>query len=392
MLPLLRQRNIALFYFLTICNNSFFIIGNWIFFWTRYMTYGQLGWVDAICFAFGMFAEIPTGAIADLLGKKKTMIASMVFSAAGCLAVALSTSLWQIWAGFMIMQVGWALYSGAAEALAFDSLKEKKLEGQFDHVISANSMVGTTTMLIATLSGIWMWEYFFRLPHLAWTVAYCIGVVACFFLKEPKVDTEKFSFQRYFAQLSAGAQQLLMPKLQPFAILFFLLLGGYFLYSFGLIKPAIAQGFGWGAREQGFVNAGLILFSALLTRAIPWMRTHLSDTQGLVGLTVLLAAGFLLATQVNSWWGIVPVLLITVAGNLSSPWVSVVLNREIESKYRATTLSTVAMFSKIPYVLTAVIAGGMIQNGQLHFFLWVVGLLMLSAVATNTVFSFNKRA
>lgn len=355
------------------------------------MTYGQLGWVDAVCFAFGMLMEIPTGAVADLIGKKKTLIAAMFFSMLGCLIVALGNSLWHIWAGFMVMQVGWAFYSGAAEAFAFDTLKEKKLDDHFDHVISASSMLSTVTMVVCTLVGAWMWSVHFRLPHLAWTAAYAVGFVISFFLIEPKVDTDKFSFKRYFEQLGAGAQQLIMPKLQPFAVLFFLLLGMYFLYSYGLLKPAIAQSFGWGVNEQSFVNASIILFSALLTRAIPWMRTHLSDTQGLIGLTVTLALGFLLATQVESWWGLIPVFLISVAGNLGSPWVSVVLNREIESKYRATTLSTVAMFSKIPYVLTAVIAGGMIERGQLHFFLWVVGLLMLSGVMTNVLMNLKPK-
>jgi MFS family permease len=111
-LPAIKDRNILLFYFLTFANNSFFITGNWIFFWLRYMTYGQLGLVDAGCFAFGMLMEIPTGAISDLLGKKRTLIAAHIFAALGFFVIGTSTAMTQIVIGFLLAQVGWAFLLG----------------------------------------------------------------------------------------------------------------------------------------------------------------------------------------------------------------------------------------------------------------------------------------
>ena len=52
------NRNIALFYFLTLVSACAFISGNWIFYWLRVMDYGQLGIVDASAFAFGLLIKV----------------------------------------------------------------------------------------------------------------------------------------------------------------------------------------------------------------------------------------------------------------------------------------------------------------------------------------------
>jgi hypothetical protein len=384
-LPLLKERNIFLFYLLTVTTNAFFIVGNWIFFWTRFMTYGQLGLVDASCFAFGMLMEVPTGAISDLIGKKKTLLAALFFSSLGVFIISPASQILPILVGFMVAQAGWALYSGAAEAFAYDTLKEKNLESQFDEVISASSMIATITTLFSTLAGIWLYQLNFRLPHYMWAVAYAVGFVICFFLREPHVDTEKFSLKNYFTQLSQGMKQLLMPALKPFFILIFILLGVFYLYNYGFIKPAMAEGFGWYAREQGWLFAGLSLFSAALARAVPWMRNKFSDMQGLVLLAMIMGVGFVVASLVSGWFGLLPFILIVGSGTLSSPWVSVVINREIPSAYRATTISTVAMLTKIPYIVAAVVAGGMIESGYLWLFTLVTGGVTLGAILISKV-------
>ena len=117
-LPLIENRN----YLLAVANGTSFIVGNWIFFWTRFMTYGELGVVDGVAFAFGLILGVPTGAVADIIGKKKTVVAAMFLAFFGILCLSLSSSMVPIFLFFLLWQMGMALYSGAAEALAYDTL------------------------------------------------------------------------------------------------------------------------------------------------------------------------------------------------------------------------------------------------------------------------------
>jgi len=341
------------------------------------MTYGQLGWIDAVCFAFGMVMEVPTGAISDLVGKKKTLILAHFLSAGGFMLIAAATQKHQILLGFLIAQAGWAFYSGAAEALAFDSLKEKKQEKHFDTVISASNMMGIFFMVFSSLLGIWLYNWNFRAPHFAVAITYGIGLILSFFLVEPKIDTEDFSFKNYFSQLAQGARQLFQPALRCFLPLIFAMLGVYYMFSYGFIKPAMAEHFDFFATEQAVIFAGLSLLSAVLVHFVPVMRTKLSDAQGLIILTTTLGIGFLLSGWLSGWSGLIALALIVGTGILATPWVSVVVNRELPSKYRATTLSTIAMVTKVPYILVAVIAGNLIQDGLIVQFNLAVGGLTL---------------
>jgi MFS family permease len=371
-------------------NSSWFIMGNWIFFWLRFMTYGQLGWIDATAFAFGMLMEVPTGAVSDMVGKKKTLILAMALACLGFTLVAAAGEKYQVLIGFLIAQAGWAFYSGAGEALAFDSLKEKHQEDSFEQVISSSTALNTIATVASAFVGIALYEWNFRAPHFAIAFTYGLAFILAFFFSEPRVDTEKFSIQGYLNQLSQGFHQLLLPSLKRFMPLIFWLLGVNYMFSYGFIKPALAEYFGFLAKEQGIIFGSLVLVSGIAVHFIPWMRRQLSDAQGLIALTTMLGLGFALTGLLTGWWGLIVITLIIASGSLSQPWVSVVVNREIDSKYRATTLSTISMVIKIPYILVAVLAGGIIEAGHIMTFSVVTGLVTLTIVLINAILLTKK--
>ncbi len=149
------------------------------------------------------------------------------------------------------------------------------------------------------------------------------------------------------------------------------------MFSYGLVKPAIATSFGFFANEQAVIWAVIGLISAGAVYFVPKLMKLLEEGTGLLLLNSLLGFGYLGAALPIGWLGFFILLLINVVGNVAYPWISIVVNREVESKYRATTLSTIALVSKIPYVFTAIIAGFMIDKGYLWTFNLVIGLLML---------------
>lgn len=367
--PLANNKNIALFYCLTIVFNCWFIAANWLFFWTRFMSFSQLGIVDAAAFAFGLLLDIPTGALADLIGKKKTLLLSTFFSFLGVMFIAPASHIFPIFLGWLITQFGWSLFSGAGEAFAFDTLKEKGLEEKYQKVISASATIGIIATVTSTFIGGFLYDINFRLPHYAWGFAYLLGFFLTFFLKEPKViKTEKFSIKAYIDRLWNGSKTLIQPSLRRYVPLMFALLGVYYLYSYGFIQPAIATSFGFYAKGQSIIQAIIGGITALVISLIPIMRNKLSDFSGLVLLTSLLGLGFLLAALPLGYYGFFVILLIRSVGNLASPWMSIVVNKEVTSEHRATALSAVSLISKIPYILAAIIAGRMLQNGQLWLF------------------------
>lgn len=299
MFPFYKIRNIRTFYILSALTNCWFIAGNWIFFWTKFMTFGQLGIMDATCFAFGLLMEIPTGAISDIIGKKKTVVSGLFLSAIATLTMAGSNSIQMLWVAFLIAQLGWALYSGAAEALAYDTLVEEKNENDFDKVISTSSSISIITTIVTTLVGGLLYALHFRLSHLAWGLTYALGFLFSLGLVEPTIDTDKFSLRLYVQKLIDGMKQLTKNSLKPFFVIIFALLGAEYLYNWGLVKPAIATSFGFLAKEQAILFAAFGILGVILAKNMPYFRKIVSDKAGLYFLSLIMGIGFLISSL--SW-------------------------------------------------------------------------------------------
>lgn len=372
-LPYADVPNVRRGYFINAMDSAAFISGNWIFFWTLFMSYSQLGLNDSLSFAFGLFMEIPTGALADVIGKRWTIRAALLLNGVGFLIQGSAMNMAGLIGGFLLFHTGIALYSGAAEAMTYDSLKERGLEGDYDKVTAANSSLSLVVLMISILAGVPMYHLDPRLPHWAWGIAFLIGFAVSLGLTEPAVEGEPvhFSLRGYLRQFATGARQLWHPSLRFYIPLLFALPGIFFIYSWGVVQPAVAVNFGFGPDEQAFITSAAFVLIAVVVRFIPRIRRRTGDFGGLTLLNIgLVLALFGMALPLGSGSLFAAFLLVAMhlSGSTSRAWTGIVINENTPSQIRATTLSTVALLTKLPYVLVAVVAGAMIDGGQLAIF------------------------
>lgn len=80
--------------------------------------------------------EIPTGYLADLLGRKGTLVAGCAVAAAGMAAYSLGSGFWGFLAAEVLLGTGLSLLSGTDTALLYDTLRATGKEGEFTRVQS----------------------------------------------------------------------------------------------------------------------------------------------------------------------------------------------------------------------------------------------------------------
>ena len=78
-------------------------------------------------------------------------------------------------------------------------------------------------------------------------------------------------------------------------------------------------------------------------------------------------------------------LIIGVAGRLTQPWVSVVVNQYLESEYRATALSVVTITTQIPYTIVAIAAGQIVEQGHLADFNLGIAVVIFSVTGLSVL-------
>lgn len=203
-----------------------------------------------------------------------------------------------------------------------------------------------------------------------------------------KVDTLRFSLANYFRQLAIGFKELAVKPLRPYLLAFVLLSGIFFMYESGLLRPSMAAGFGFDGVNQSLALALVTLVAGLSLVALPAVRRLVNDRWGMVLLQLVLVIGFAAAAlPLGIVGGFTVLCIIAVGGTLATPWISIIINKEIQSKYRATTISTLALFTKLPYVLTAIITGVMIEQGNLSTFTLLTAAILFVGAAITVVLS-----
>ena len=65
------MKNVKIAYVLSFLWRSWFWLGIWVFYYLRFTDYAGIGLLEAVMITTASLGEIPTGAIADVWGKKK---------------------------------------------------------------------------------------------------------------------------------------------------------------------------------------------------------------------------------------------------------------------------------------------------------------------------------
>jgi MFS family permease len=116
--------------------------------------------------------EIPTGVVADTVGRRASLLLSAVILCAGTLAyVAIPITPWSPLAPFVLaslgLGLGFSFYSGALEAWLVDALAATGFDGNLDSVFARGAIVSGVAMLFGTLGGGLLGQVDLSLPFLA---------------------------------------------------------------------------------------------------------------------------------------------------------------------------------------------------------------------------------
>ena len=88
------MKNVKIAYYLSFLWRSWFWLGIWVFYYLRFTDYAGIGFLEAVMITTSTLGEIPTGAIADILGKKKAVSIAFFLGGLGNLIMAFAPNYW----------------------------------------------------------------------------------------------------------------------------------------------------------------------------------------------------------------------------------------------------------------------------------------------------------
>ena len=295
--------------------------------------------------------EIPTGVLADTVGRRASFLLSTAVLGAGTLAYVLMA---QIDAGlvwFSIVSVflglGFTFYSGAVEAWLVDALAATDYKGELDRVFARGSMVTGVAMLIGTVGGGILGSLDLAVPFIARSV-----LLAALFVVATRTMRDIGFTPRALTLATLPSEMMTVAKAsvtfgwrqRPVKLLMIVsfLQSGFLMWGFYAWQPYFLELLGRDAVWVAGVVAALISLSTIAGNGIVEWFTRFCGTR--TTLLIWAAAVQAVATigigLVNDFWFAVGLLLVvTTAMGAMMPVKQAYLHQIIPSAQRATVVS-----------------------------------------------------
>lgn len=386
--------NVKWFYIISVLQSSWFQIGNWILYALLYVSTGSFALFEAAAFAAGILVEIPSGAFADLVGRRRTVIIGAALQAIGSFIFTigfLNDTLFFI--GNLLIIVSFSFRSGAQEALVYDSMQDAGQEEHFDDVLGkARSLVSLCIVMVSILGGL-AWTFSIYAPWALTTFVFVLGFFATMRYKEPVRPAKEVSVASFLAQNKKGFHYLLHSNIKYVAPSFGIILASFLMWHTGIIRSIMGRDFGYDGQTINYLIGFCSLVGFAAAFGFKKVRKALGDKWGYTALLATAAIGWGISSLFsnNVVVGLLVFMCITASGVLAEVWTSVLVNKHIHSSDRATALSTLSFLVQIPYVLIVVVFGGLIESGN-PAPLYAVVALLLALATVLYVRAYNKTA
>lgn len=355
---------------------------------SRGLSLAQIGILEAILAVVLFCFEIPSGYVADKLGRKYAMVMSSIAFATSYGLFAVAQNFTAFIVPFMLMGIGFAILSGADEAYLFDALKEKKREKEYrrwyGRLTVVDELVTTVGLGVSTVIA------HFIAPAAVFNFAavtmFVTAIYTIIFLTETRIHTkEPKSVAQAFEQEPVSLAKRAIHFLKTHASFLIVLLAFALLDESGrlLWQPRILD-LGFTISALGIIYAGLKIFSILGA----WLSSNLEGKVGRVhffSIGVLAAISFALVGFGNVYVAIGGLALYFLIENAFRVFRSEYLNERVESKYRATFLS-LNSFSTQTFAALFVIGLSTVADHRLMYgFLLLIGVKIIASCVSFAI-------
>lgn len=146
----------------------------------RGFSLAEAGIAEGVFHLVSMCCEIPSGMVADLIGRKKSMVLAGMISALAAVCMIVTDFFPMILLSMGLNALSYNLVSGSREALTYDSLKEAKMEQKYLRVASRQEMIYQILCAATGLLSVLTVRMGFRAAYLLAAVQgiLCAGIAA----------------------------------------------------------------------------------------------------------------------------------------------------------------------------------------------------------------------
>ncbi|CAG34820.1 MFS transporter [Desulfotalea psychrophila] len=375
-------RNVRLFIaFRVFFNARFYYPVFTILFLDYGLTIEQFALLNTVWAVTIFFSEVPSGALADIIGRKKLLLLTsclMIVELSLIAFVPLGNSK-LIFAAFLLNRVlsglAEAMASGADEALTYDTLMQKGLAGKWPKVLSVQMRFRAVAVMISVTLGSIVYdshamnrilhflgssisltqETTMRFPiYLTLILGFLAFATVCMMEEPQETATEEplCIKQAFYKTMQAGKWIMAC----PFALAIIMIAMCYD-HSLRMIVTMTSQYFrvvGLPDASFGIIGAAMAVLGLITPRIAEHMVISYSAKKNIAITGAIALLGLFGLTSFSIFYGLLAVALVFTGLTFTSFFTSHYLNSITPSEMRATVLSFKGMMFNLSYALIGI--------------------------------------
>ncbi|MBP9813645.1 MFS transporter [Candidatus Woesebacteria bacterium] len=374
-------RNEKIFYITESISGLIFHMPVWVAYELQFITLSQVAIVVSVKQAAQLLSELPTGAIADLLGKRTSIIIGKLISIFGILLYMYSTNFQTLIAVAIISGIGDSFVSGAKDALVYDSLKTDNRHTHYAKIASKASLIFQLSFATAIFLGGTLSILGYRVAIGASVLAEIVGLIVSFWFIEPVIDTEKFTIPRYLKQFRNGFSELFKSPYVRDISLFYIGVGGITWSAMMMFNTSLLTTIGYTTFQIGIIVAVVRVLNSTVLFGALHLKTLITKHRVYLFFPIIIILCYLPGLVLTKELAAIAVGVSIFAS--SARWVVLggYVNEHYSSQNRATALSTLSMLVALAVVATTIISSYVMDTfggvKAMYTFLGIIGVLFV---------------
>lgn len=377
------EKKFAVHYFIS---RAWFLGSFWlIFILSKGFSLVDAATMDVVFWFSIMLFEIPTGYIADFFGRKTSVYLSMIVQSVAIFLFSQVNTFNGFIASFILWGIGITLHSGAEEAWLYDEVvvtfgDDSKYQAIFGRMMAigfiASAISGMLSGIIAEMSVVWT----------IYATSIIMIIASFWLLTIPQTRTLSTKEER--PTLKEGFGSLKGEKITPIIFLQLstlgLLLSMLFFFQIFLDENNVRY-----AYIAIIISSGSVLVSIGSNQSAKITKMF---GENVLFVTILIIGALLITMSLGLAPAIAAYILIRFFRGISAPIFSKLVNQQIPSRVRATSLSIIGAFSTIAILSVEFSTAVFIESRGFNQFFILLGISVIAV--TSLIFMimfFNKR-
>ena len=356
------ENNIRKFYMLRFFYALCFIIPVLVIYWqNNWLSLTEIMLLQSIYAISMVLLEIPSWYLADIFGRKKSIIVWVILWLVGNIIVAFGYGFIDFLIAELIFAIGTAALSGADTAFIYDTLKDLWREKEYKKIWWKTTSIYLITMAAAQIIG-WFVAHFwlpfnilnnidnFKITLFIWLPLIALAIPFAFSLHEPK--KHKTIVKKWYLTdlLITLKKEVISNKNTLWMMLFFMILWGSYGFALWFYQPYFK--YLWlDLLYFGIIFGWFQIFSAIISRYTYKIEKKLWFTYTIILSTILVIVSYI------GMWNVWAVRwLIFCFFQQFVRWLYWILSTDyihsrVSSQYRATIQSIQNLWKSLVYAL-----------------------------------------